>query len=304
MKRLIISVLIGILLGFMTLAELGCGGLSTPSGPRPTGPPPPAAFPNFGHVVLVVEENHNYSEVIGSSDMPYLNSLASQYGLATQYFANTHPSIGNYFMLTTGEVTTNDDAFSGPVDADNIVRELLAAGKTWKSYAESIPNPGYTGGDSYPYAERHNILSYFTDVRNSSTQVQNLTSFSQFTRDLDAGQLPNFSFVVPNLLDDGHDGPLTLADGWLQQYIGPYIDSAAFKQGGLLIIVFDEAQDSDKTHGGGHVAMVVISPQAKQGFKSTTLYQHESTLRLILHGLGVTKFPGAASTAPDMGEFF
>jgi len=109
---------------------------------------------------------------------------------------------------------------------------------------------------------------------------------------------------VPNLLDDGHDGPLTLADGWLQQYIGPYIDSAAFKQGGLLIIVFDEAQDSDKTRGGGHVAMVVISPQAKQGFKSTTLYQHESTLRLILHGLGVTKFPGAANTAPDMGEFF
>ncbi|MDP9146904.1 MAG: alkaline phosphatase family protein, partial [Acidobacteriota bacterium] len=199
----------------------GCGGLSTPSDPRSPGPPPPATFPHFGHVVVVMEENHSYSEIIGNPDMPYLNSLAKQYGLSTNYFANTHPSIGNYFMLSTGKIITNDDTFSGSVSDDNIVRELLAAGKTWKSYAESIPNPGYTGGDSYPYAERHNILSYFTDVRNSTTQVQNLTSFSQFQRDLDGGTLPNFSYVVPNLLDDGHDGPLNLADGWLQQYIGP-----------------------------------------------------------------------------------
>jgi len=291
------------LLGLVLVAAAGCG-LSTPSGPRPPGPPPPGTFPQFGHVVLVVEENHSYSEVIGSSAMPYLNSLASQYGLATQYFANTHPSIGSYFMLTTGQLVTNDDAFAGPVGVDNIVRDLFAAGKSWKSYAESIPSVGYTGGDSYPYAKRHNILSYFTDVTTSSTQVKNLVPFSQFAPDLANNQLPNFSFVVPNLLNDAHDAPLNFADLWLQQNMAPLISSPVFQKDGLLIVVFDEASTSDLVNGGGHVAIVVISPQAKQGFQATTLYQHQSTLRLILHGLQVPAYPAAASTAPEMGEFF
>src|SRR5690348_17595553 len=88
---------------------VGCN-ISSASGPRPAGPTPPTSgtVPHFGHVVLVVEENHSYSEVIGNSAMPYLNSLASQYGLATQYFANTHPSIGNYFMLTTGQLRSEE----------------------------------------------------------------------------------------------------------------------------------------------------------------------------------------------------
>src|SRR5436853_2148347 len=98
-----------------------------------------AQVPQFGHFFIVLEENHNYSSVIGSSSMPYLNSLANTYGLATQYYANTHPSIGNYFMLTTGALITNDDNFSGTVTADNVVRHLLSAGKTWKAYEEDLP---------------------------------------------------------------------------------------------------------------------------------------------------------------------
>ena len=165
-------------------AATGCG-TSSAGAPRPPSPPPSTdSVPQFGHVVVVLEENHSYSEVIGNSAMPYLNSLASQYGLATEYFANTHPSIGNYFMLTTGQLVTNDDGFAGTVDVDNIVRDLITAGKTWKSYAESIPSTGYTGSDVYPYAKRHNPFSYFTDVVNSSAQVNNLVSFSQFGTDL------------------------------------------------------------------------------------------------------------------------
>ena len=285
-------------------AVMGCS-LSSPSSPRP-GPPPSTSgsVPQFGHVVVVLEENHSYSEVIGNSAMPYLNSLASQYGLATQYFANAHPSIGNYFMLTTGQLVTSDDAFAGTVGADDIVRQLIAAGKTWKSYAESIPSTGYTGGDSYPYAKRHNPFAYLTDVASSSTEVNNLVSLSQFNLDLANDQLPNFSYLVPNLLDDAHDGPLQLADAWLQQNIAPLIASPAFQKDGLLIIVFDEANTNDSTDGGGHVADFMISTKAKQGYQSTTLYQHQSTLRLILHGLGVSSYPAAASTAPEMGEFF
>src|SRR5438270_10177436 len=111
------------------------------------GTPPP----NSTHVVVVVEENHSYSQVVGNSAMPYLNGLASKYGLATQYFGDVHPSIGNYLMLTTGIPETIDDSFTGTISDDNVVRELVKANKTWHSYAESLPNVGYVGGDAYPY---------------------------------------------------------------------------------------------------------------------------------------------------------
>ena len=89
-----------ILVFLMLGVTVGCS-MSSASGPRPSGPrpPPSGTVPQFGHVALVVEENHSYSEVIGNSAMPYLNSLVSQYSLAAQYFANTHPSIGDYFIL-------------------------------------------------------------------------------------------------------------------------------------------------------------------------------------------------------------
>ena len=89
-------------------------------------------LPVFNHVFVVVEENHNYASVIANKSMPYLNSLASKYGLATQYYANTHPSIGNYFELTTGQTITNNDGYNKTVTADNVVRHLLTAGKTWR----------------------------------------------------------------------------------------------------------------------------------------------------------------------------
>jgi hypothetical protein len=266
-----------------------------------SGPP---VVPQFGHVVIVLEENHSYSEVIGSSSAPFVNSLAHQYGLATQYYANTHPSIGNYFMLTTGQIITNDDAYTGTVTADNIVRHLLTAGKTWKAYAESLPSVGYTGPDLYPYAKRHNPLAFFSDVVNSQVEASNLVPFTEFATDLGNDHLPVFSFIVPNLLNDGHDGSLQQADTWLQQNIAPLISSATFQKDGLLMIVFDESNNSDLTHGGGHVACVIVSPRAKPAYQSTTFYQHESALRLMMEAMGITGYPGAAATAPSMAEFF
>jgi hypothetical protein len=261
----------------------------------------------FGHIFIVVEENTDYSSVVGTTAMPYLNSLISQYGLATQYYANTHPSIGNYMMLTTGQILTNDDGqtlSSFPVSADNVVRELLAAGKTWKSYAEDLPSVGYTGGNTGNYAVRHNPLAYMTDVQNSSVQVQNLVPFTQFATDLTNGTLPDYSFIVPNLCNDAHNCSISTADTWLQGNIDPLIKSPLFQKDGLLIIVFDESA-SDNTNGGGRVVAVLISGAvSKVGYQSTTLYQHQSTLRLTLEGLGVTTLPGAAATAPAMWEFF
>ena len=257
----------------------------------------------FTHVFVVVEENHSYSSVIGSSAMPYLNSLASQYSLAAQYYGDVHPSLGDYFMMTTGQLVNTDNAFAGTTSVDNIVRQLMTVGKTWKCYAESLPNVGYTGGDVLPYVKHHNPFAYITDVINSSTQVNNLVPYSQFAPDLNNNTLPQFSFIVPNLQDDAHDGTLNQADDWLKQNIAPLIASAAF-QNSLLVIVFDEGDVTDTAHGGGHIAAVIVSPKAKNGYTSSTLYQHESLLRLMLEGSGVSSFPGAAASATDMLEFF
>lgn len=235
--------------------------------------------------------------------MPYLNSLATQDSLATQYYANTHPSIGNYFMMTAGAIITDDDNFSGPVSADNLVRHLLQAGKTWKAYVESLPSTGYIGGDSGAYLHHHNPLSYFTDVVNSSTQRQNLVPFSQFAVDLNNGQLPDFSFVVPNIYDDAHDGTLQQADQWLQTNISPLFSNTQFKNGGILLIVFDEAEDTDTTLGGGHVALVLAGPNVKPSFQSANQYQHQNLLKMITTYLGIDGNLGAAANASGMGEF-
>ena len=264
----------------------------------------------FGHIAVVVEENTNYSSVTSSS-MPYLSGLMTQYGLATQYYANTHPSIGNYEMLTTGQVLTNNDSqtpSSFPISADNVVRELVATGKTWKAYAESLPSVGYLGGDTTSgggqYYVRHVPVAYFTDVQNSSTQRQNLVPFTHLAQDLSAGTLPNYSFITPNGCDDAHDCGLSTADSWLKSNIDPLMKNSAFQKDGLLIVVFDESSN-DNTNGGGRVVCALISPAfSKLGYQSTTVYQHESVLRLTLEGLGVTVLPGAASNAPAMWEFF
>jgi acid phosphatase len=263
------------------------------------GTPPPVS----NRVFLVVEENHSYADVIGNSSMPYINGLATQYGLGTQYFADAHPSLPNYFMLTTGQPETFDNAFAGSVSDDNVVRELVKANKTWRSYAENLPSIGYTGGDVYPYFKHHDPFVYFSDVIGTA-QANNVVPFSQFSSDLTSDTLPDFSFIIPNVLHDAHDGTLAAADQWLSTNIDPLIKSSAFQSSGMLIILFDEAEDADTSHGGGHVPFVIVGPQIKTGYKSTTLYQHQSTLRLVLSTLGVKSFPGAAAAAPDMGEFF
>src|SRR2546422_655211 len=255
----------------------------------------------FGHVFVVTEENHDYASVIGSASMPYLNGLAQQYGLATQYYANTHPSIGNYFMLTTGQIITNNDSYSTIVTVDNVVRRLLAGGKTWKSYAEDLPAVGYTGGDVGNYARKHNVFALLSDVVNDSSQRNRLVPFTQFATDLANGTLPDFSNIVPNLCNDAHDCSLSTADTWLGNNIAPLLASQTFQQDGLLIILFDEA-GSDNTNGGGRVAWGVGSSRGKRGYQSTTLYQPESNLRLILGALGLTPVPGAPGTAPRAGE--
>src|SRR2546423_11275185 len=114
-----------------------------------------ASTPTTNHVAVVVLENRNYGDVIGSPAMPYLNSLAAKSGLLTNYYGNAHPSLPNYFMMTTGQKLVTSDSNPGTVTANNIVRELITVGKTWKAYVESLPYAGYVGDDVYPYVRHH-----------------------------------------------------------------------------------------------------------------------------------------------------
>jgi hypothetical protein len=275
------------------VSAVACGATGLPS----------SAVPQVGHVVVVVEENTNYESVVGTGAMPYLNLLIGRYGLATQYYANTHPSIGNYFMLTVGKPVTNSNGYADTVRQDNIVRRLVAAGKTWKSYAEGLPSVGYTGDGPAPYTRRHNPLSYLSDVMDDTVQKKRLVPFSQFANDWAGGGLPDYSFIVPNLCNDAHDCSPGKADAWLLSNIKPLLDNPRFQADGLLVIVFDEA-GNDNTYGGGRIVWVVVSAKARPGYRSTTLYQHQSTLRLTAQALGLTAFPGGAATAPGMDEFF
>jgi acid phosphatase len=266
-------------------------------------------------VVLVVEENHGYEQVIGNSSMPFLNSLAQRGALATQYYANVHPSIGNYLELTTGAMATKDDTYSGVISDDNLAREITAAGKTWKSYPESLPSVGYLGGRVANYVKDHNPFAYFTDVTNNPAQAANIVPFTQFATDMAAGALPNFSFVVPNMRDNAHDCPdgtilcadnvrLAQADQWLSSNIGPLLSSSQFQNNGLLLVVFDEAFQIDARNGGGHVALVAVGSKVKVGAQSTTFYQHQNTLRTICSALALATCPGAGASVAAESDMF
>lgn len=273
---------------------------------------PLAASGQIKHVVVVIDENTNFADAYNSSNMPWMTQQVNTVGaLGTLYYANSHPSIPNYFELVTGQIPTYDDSqtpSSFPVSADNIVRELIASGLTWKAYCESIPYAGYLGGDTGEYMVRHCIFPYLTDVQDNPSQAQNVVPFIQFAADLKNGQLPSFSFVVPNSCDNAHDCIIpgsSIPDQWLQTNIGPLFNSPTFYQDTLLIFLFDESND-DTTYGGGKIEWAAFGAGVKQGYKqsSSTIYQHQSTLRLILQKLGVSVLPGDAATAPDMTEFF
>jgi acid phosphatase len=257
---------------------------------------------------MVMEENTGYSSVVRNASWPNLNNLIANGALATNYYANTHPSSGNYFMLTTGQILTNDDTSTRIWDVDSIARRMLAAGTPFRVYAEGITR-GYTGGNTGLYVIRHNPFAVLSDIA-SNPQVANqcIWPFSQFAADLASGNLPAFSFIVPNIADDAHSGPPVVADAWLQsQVVIPLSNNPAFTPGGngLLIVDFDEAASSDSTYGGGHVSPVFWGPLAKPGYTQTsgTLYQHQSMLRTVMEVLGLQNPPGAAASAPSMSEF-
>ena len=266
--------------------------------------------PTSQHIVLVMEENQSYSSVVGNtSSWPNLNNLIAYGALATNYYADTHPSIGNYFMLTTGQVLTNNDSSTQVWNVDNIARRMLASSVSFRVYAEGITQ-GYLGGNTGLYVIRHNPFAMLSDVAGNTTVAnQVIQPFTQFSADVAASNLPAYSFVVPNIDDDAHNGTPQQADSWLQtNVVDVLVNDPAFQSGGdgVLIVDFDESVSTDLTHGGGHVAAVLWGPGVKPGFRqtSTTVYQHQSLLATMIELLSLRNPMGAAANAPLMNEFF
>jgi acid phosphatase len=272
-----------------------------------------SGVPRSKHVWIITEENHSFEGVIGNSHMPYYNSLANKYALATQYYANLHSSLTSLMWLVAGQGVTTNNNTTSCFNVDNIVRHLLFHGMTWKSYQEDLPYAGFTGLGWANYLRRHNPLIDFVDVC-APSQKLNSVPFAQLAKDMSNNATPNYVYISPNLQHDAHDGTRAQADAWLSQHVPKILARPEFQSGGdgLLFIVWDEGtlytdnrcSASDPGYCGGRVATLVIGPKVKRNFKSQTLYHHQNLLRTVCDAFGFTTCPGAGSTVKPMADFF
>lgn len=215
----------------------GCG---SGNDPGPSGTPVATASK---HVVLVMEENQSYNTVVGNTAVwPNLNKLIAQGALPTDYYSNMHGSISDYFMLTCGQILTDNDSDTQVWNVDNLARRMLAANVSFRVYAEGITN-GYVGDNIGLYVVRHDPFPLYSDIADNPTVAhQVMWPFTQFATDLSSGKLPQFTYIVPNIDDDAHTGTPQQADSWLEaNVIKPLSANPAFQKGGdgVLIVEFD-----------------------------------------------------------------
>jgi hypothetical protein len=274
--------------------------------------------PRSSHVWMIAEENHGYEEVVGNTQMPYYNQLIQQYGLAGQFYSDQHSSLPALMWFVAGaEVETNNDTVSCDHPQDNVVRELLKQGYTWRSYQEDLPSAGFQGlygGPDNVYYRRHNPLIDFTDVCPGTGQDTNSVPFTQMATDFAESGTVNYAYITPDVNDDAHNGTLQEADQWLQEHLPAILGRPEFSPGGdgILFIVWDESDlttdnrcSATVAQGcGGRTAILVIGPQVKPGYESTITYHNENVLSTVCAAMGLSTCPGAAQNALPMADFF
>jgi hypothetical protein len=277
---------------------------------------------HYQHVIWVWMENHSYSTVVGASQAPYINGLASACGLATNYHNISHPSLPNYVAGTSGLSL----ASLGPFIADcnpsrscsTSAQSIFGQGESWKAYEESMGSD-CARQNSGEYAVRHNPPPYFRTLAFCTPRRRvpggPLVSFDvpygQLATDLSANTLPAFAFITPNLIDDMHDGTLAQGDTWLSNNLPSIFESSAYRTGHVVVIVtWDEGEGGtsndcslNTTDIGCHVATIVASPSTAAGTKSGTLFNHYSLLHTTEQLLGL-RFLGQARHAASMASAF
>lgn len=222
----------------------------------------PAGLPVYDHIVIVVEENKDYEEIIGNPKAPYINKVLKKEGANfTQIYGEEHNSQGNYFWLFSGDNQTvgfrdkipnkkNNPKY--PFQAPNLGAQLIKRGLSFKGYAESLPEIGFTGVRDKRlgglYARKHVPWISFANVPNGTTVADSSNlRFADFPSDPSRyDTLPTVAFVIPNLENDMHNGPVSKSvpkgDRWLQKNIDAYYQWAK-DHNSLLILTFDENND-------------------------------------------------------------
>ncbi len=259
--------------------------------------------PAFSHAYVIIMENHEYGQIVGSSSAPYINGLIAKYGLATNYDAVSHPSEPNYLALFSGSTqgVTNDGRYD--LAGTNLADQLAAHSKSWRVYAQNVPlgcstvmsaSGGPDGAGTYE--RKHEPAISFTDISGNAARCANIANFSAFDP-----AAAHFELIVPNMCNDMHDCSVATGDTFLSNFVPTITGSAAFKSGGVLFITWDEG--TSNLGGGGHVATLIIGPGVKTGFTSSTAHDHYSLLRTIENawGLGCLNHTCAAN---DLREFF
>ena len=238
-------------------------------------------LPTPDHIVVVIEENHADTSIIGNAEAPYINSLASSGALFTESYATHHPSQPNYLALFSGsDQGVIDDACppaGSPYASDNLAAQLIAAGKTFVGYSQGLSaagSPECDNGGSLGYQRKHNPWVNFSNVPAEANQP-----FTSFPADFST--LPTVSFVVPNQLYDMHDGTIAQGDAWLQENIDSYAQWAQ-THNSLLIVTWDEDDYVDDNK----IVTIFIGQQVKPGTYTETI-NHYNVLRTIedMYGL-------------------
>jgi phosphatidylinositol-3-phosphatase len=305
-----------LLAGLALLALAGCGGGQGPA-TTPTSLPATTAAPGTSapgrtapatrgprRIVVVVEENHSYDQVIGSPEAPFLNRLAGQGTLLTRFYATTHPSLPNYIaMVSGGTQGITSDCGDCNVDTPNLADQLERAGISWKAYQQGLPAPcsdAHVAGD---YAKKHDPFMYFHSVRADPARCAKVVPFDRLDADLAAGHLPRFVFVTPDLAHDMHGtgegaGKASLvraADDWLRTLYGRLAASTAWREDTRLVVTWDEGGGGGGggrgaccggLGAGGHIATVVAGPRVRPGRDATT-YDHYALLRSVEAAFGL-----------------
>jgi acid phosphatase len=275
-----------------------------------------AKLPAPAHIVIVIEENKSFGDVISSSKAPFINNLASRGASLTKFFASHHPSQPNYIDFFAGATlgVCKDECPIGPFTSQNLGAALIGAGKSFAGFAENLPASGArTTCNDAKFAPKHCPWVDFTNVPASSSK-----DFSQFPHDA-AGfaALPDVSFVIPNLTDDMHNGSniateVGAGDTWLKTNLSAYADWAE-QNNSLLIVTWDEDSSSYTTHCPGSVITttppknriptIVMGQPVAAGTTSSTTYTHHDLLRTLLDIYGIAPF-GGATTAKDITDIW
>jgi hypothetical protein len=259
----------------------------------------PKPVPRFAHVVLVVFENKERSQIVGNPAAPTFAALAQRYASLSRYDAVAHPSLPNYLALLSGSTQgISDDCTGCVVHARSLADTLAGAGRSWKVYAEDLPSSGFTGAFSGEYAKKHDPLVYFAAVLARPAWRRRVMPFTQLARDVRRGALPDFSLIVPNLCDDMHDCSIATGDRWLRREIVPLLSSPALA-GGVVFVTFDEG--ATNLGGGGNVETLVLGPLVRPGAVDACATNHYGLLRTIEQAWRLRLLGASAQAVPITG---